>query len=268
MPIWTKVLPAVAPEGNASILAGFAAVLASLCEAYKIDTVLRQAHFLAQTAHESDGFKTTVEYDPGDAYEGRHDLGNTRPGDGRRFKGRGLIQITGRANYNDAGARLGVNLVDYPETAAQFPVAALTAGDYWHKRGINAFADADDLHGVTRKVNGGTNGLASRAVYLARAKAALAGQDMSDAQAQTAARDHLTAAATKAKAQAAKHKQAAGGTGMGGTSTAAVVHATNGNGWVTAALVAVAVGVALYFGIRAVLAARKASDLADAAKAV
>lgn len=145
---------------------------------YDISTPLRRAHFLAQVAHESGGLRWNEELADGSAYEGRRDLGNTEPGDGRRFKGRGLIQLTGRANYRqytrDLRARGDdVDLEATPTLVSQPPYAADVAGWYWDSRSINGPADRDDVVAVTKKVNGGTNGLSDREWYLARAKRAL-----------------------------------------------------------------------------------------------
>src|SRR5215469_8189966 len=148
--------------------------LVETLERYEINTPLRLAHFLAQTCHESDGYCTTEEYASGAAYEGRRDLGNTEPGDGRRFKGRGLIQLTGRANYVAASERLGIKLVDNPDLAAVPATSLLIACDYWQQRHINAPCDRDDVIIVTRLVNGGLNGLDSRREYLAKAKGIVA----------------------------------------------------------------------------------------------
>ncbi|CAB4145959.1 Glycoside hydrolase, family 19, catalytic [uncultured Caudovirales phage] len=170
---WSCILIAIEPRAKPDIVAGFAAALDECVARADISSALRQAHFLAQTAHESAGFKTTTEYAFGRAYEGRRDLGNTQPGDGVRFRGRGLIQLTGRANYRTYGAQLAVDLEGNPASAAAFPVAALTAALYWRTRKINDPADRDDIETVTRKINGGLNGLASRKTYLARAKHAI-----------------------------------------------------------------------------------------------
>ena len=145
---------------------------------YGVTTPLRQAHFLAQVAHESGGLRWPEELASGEAYEGRTDLGNVFPGDGRRFKGRGLIQLTGRHNYQRYAAALrrrgeAVDLEDEPDLVAEAPYAADVAGWFWDLRGINRLADVDDLEAVTRRVNGGTRGLEERERYLERAKRAL-----------------------------------------------------------------------------------------------
>lgn len=171
---WLAILRAIAPKGRDHILRGVAQAMPGITSEFSINTPLRQAHFLAQLAHESDGFKTATEYASGSAYEFRADLGNTAKGDGARFKGRGLIQLTGRANYAKAGEALGLDLVGNPALAAQFPAAIRAAGWYWAARNLNAKADRDDIRAVTKAINGGYNGLDDRKAYLARSKAALA----------------------------------------------------------------------------------------------
>jgi putative chitinase len=142
--------------------------------AYHItDTALRLAHWLAQCAHECDGFRALTEYASGAAYEGRADLGNTQPGDGPRFRGRGLIQLTGRANYAAAGLALGVDLLSAPEVAAQPAMAVRTACWFWQTHGLNPLADADNVEAITRRINGGVNGIADRKARLAVAKGLL-----------------------------------------------------------------------------------------------
>ncbi len=137
---------------------------------YGITTPLRKAHFLAQTAHESDGFNTNEEYASGADYEGRSDLGNTTAGDGVRFKGRGLIQVTGRSNYAACGQALGVDLINNPQRLADFDLACLSAGWFWNTNQLNDYADNDDVIQITRIINGGLNGLDDRQAYLASAK--------------------------------------------------------------------------------------------------
>jgi|SRR5688572_31554313 len=104
-------------------------------------------------------------------------LGNTEPGDGKRYKGRGPIQLTGRANYKKYGEMLGVDLVGDPDLAAKPEIAFQTAALYWQLNGCNELADLGDFVGVTRKINGGTNGLADRERYYERAKEALGVKD-------------------------------------------------------------------------------------------
>lgn len=135
------------------------------------DSGLRLAHFMAQLIHESGGFRWMEELASGAAYEGRRDLGNTQPGDGRRFKGRGPIQITGRANYRRYGLRIGIDIERHPEIAALPSIGLHLALEYWRRGGLNSLADADNLLAITRLINGGTNGLADRRAQLARLKA-------------------------------------------------------------------------------------------------
>ena len=146
---------------------------AAMAEA-NITTPQQQAMFIAQLAHESGGFRFMEELASGAAYEGRADLGNTQPGDGVRYKGRGYIQVTGRYNYEQAGRALGLDLVNNPELAARPENAARIAAWYWTSRDINDAANAGDFLQVTRLINGGTNGLADRQAHYARAQAALA----------------------------------------------------------------------------------------------
>ena len=157
-----------------AIISALSDHLTPVLKSYDINSRLRIAHFFGQVAHECAGFRTTEEFASGRAYEGRADLGNTQPGDGVLFKGRGLIQLTGRANYREVGARLDLPLENEPHRAAE-PVTSLhIACDYWRSRKINEDADNDDLIRVTKKVNGGTNGLEDRRKYLAKAKQSLA----------------------------------------------------------------------------------------------
>jgi putative chitinase len=138
---------------------------------WSITTPLRAAHFLAQIGHESGCLRYVQEIASGEAYEGRRDLGNTQPGDGRRFKGRGLIQLTGRSNYTAYGRQIGVDLLADPTIIATDPTLAVdVAGWFWSIRELNRYADVDDVEMVTRRVNGGLNGIADRRAFLARAK--------------------------------------------------------------------------------------------------
>lgn len=146
--------------------------------AYQINTPERVAAFLAQVGHESEGLRYVRElWGPTPAqvkYEGRVDLGNVQPGDGKRFLGRGLIQITGRSNYETAGAEMGLPLLSRPTLLERPFYAALSAGWFWQRKGLNDLADAGDFERITRKINGGYNGLDDRLARWDRAKEALA----------------------------------------------------------------------------------------------
>ncbi|NJC06502.1 putative chitinase [Sphingomonas kaistensis] len=131
---------------------------------------LRLAHAMAQLIHESGGFRYMEEIASGQAYEGRKDLGNVRAGDGKLFKGRGPIQLTGRRNYQVYGARLGIDFERHPEVVALPSIGLMVACEYWSSHKLNALADADNLHAITRKINGGLNGLADRAAALTEMK--------------------------------------------------------------------------------------------------
>ena len=162
------------PASRAGELALAAAVYLPACA---IDTPLRLAHFMGQLAHESGGFQYMEEvWGPTVAqkrYEGRAVLGNDQRGDGIRYKGRGPIQLTGRANYRAFGCALGMDFEQHPELVAIPSIGMRVACHFWQARGLNALADADDLDGITRKINGGLNGIDDRRARVARAKAVL-----------------------------------------------------------------------------------------------
>ncbi|CAF0836628.1 unnamed protein product [Adineta ricciae] len=141
-----------------------------------INTCHRQAAFLAQLAHESGQLVYMEEIASGAAYEGRQDLGNTQPGDGKRFKGRGPIQLTGRANYAAAGKALGLDLVGNPDLVKTPTVGFRTSVWFWTTKNLNALADQGTLESfrmITKKINGGTNGQADREEYWGKAKSVL-----------------------------------------------------------------------------------------------
>lgn len=142
---------------------------------YQINTPLRVQHFLAQIFHESARLFYVEELASGSAYDvGKLavNLGNTPAddGDGERLKGRGLIQITGTTNYKAVGKALGIDFFKNPDLLEQPKFAALSAGWYWDKRGLNQFADKDDIKTITKKINGGFNGLDDRQALLIKAK--------------------------------------------------------------------------------------------------
>ena len=158
--------------------------------AYDINTKGRQAAFIAQIGHESGQFRYVKEIASGVAYEMLRDLGNIEPGDGVKYKGRGLIQITGRANYAAVGDALNLDALGQPELLEQPEAAARSAGWFWTTgaglrlsraakarlgdlTNLNDVADKGDFVGITLAINGGTNGLASRQAYYERAQAVL-----------------------------------------------------------------------------------------------
>ena len=180
------------PSSDSDIVSALVSSLGTLAEKYGINSALRLSHFLAQTAHESGGFRVISENlnysadglskifpkyfkdrDPNEyarnpekianvVYASRMGNGDTDSGDGYKFRGRGLIQLTGRSNYTALSNDLGVELdqvVEYLET----PDGAVeSAAWFWNKNGLNALADADDVTAVTKRINGGTIGLEDR----------------------------------------------------------------------------------------------------------
>lgn len=120
-----------------------------------IGTSARVAEFLAQACLETDYFRVLEEYASGKAYEGRKDLGNTVAGDGVKFKGRGIFQCTGRANYAGYGKRLGVDLLKEPTLARRPDLSVRIAAMYWNDKGLNAYADKGDTAAISRAINRG-----------------------------------------------------------------------------------------------------------------
>ncbi len=163
-------LAAVMPHASETLVNTYFKPLDDAMSRRAIDTPLRRSHFLAQLAHESGSLRFSEELASGEAYEGRQDLGNTEPGDGRRFKGRGLIQLTGRANYAAYSQATGIDYLDQPKLLGDDPKAATdVAGWFWSSRGLNQQADRDDVTTITRIINGGYNGLEDRIDALHRA---------------------------------------------------------------------------------------------------
>lgn len=178
--IETKLMPALVVWMN------------KLCPIYEIDTAQEYAHFLCQACHESDHFKVTEEYASGRAYEGRSDLGNTVPGDGVKYKGRGIFQTTGKNNYLQLGIKKGEKdlFVKNPELLELPEYAVWSACEYWKTRGLNDIAnhaDSDKLkmkrkdkilelspvEYISIRVNGGYNGMEERKKFYERAKKVL-----------------------------------------------------------------------------------------------
>ena len=198
------VLSVLLPEAAAT----FHAALNEACRTFDISTPLRIAHFFAQTAHESADYTALVEnlnygapglqatwpsrFDAARAaeyarqpekianyvYADRMGNGPESSGDGWRFRGRGILQLTGRATYAAVGEALAVDLEAQPDELTTPRLAALAAGWYWQARGINALSDRDDAIAVTEAVNGGRHGLEHRLELLSAAKAVLLQHDI------------------------------------------------------------------------------------------
>lgn len=169
---------------------------------YEINTPQRQAAFIGQCAHESGNFKTLQEnlnYSAeglmrtwpsrfptkeiadqyarqpakiaGKVYNGR--LGNTSEEEAAKYLGRGLIQLTGKENYANCGSGLGVDLVGNPDWLLDPKYAALSAGWFWNKKGLNSLADSGDIETMTKRINGGLIGLEDRKAKIAKALSVL-----------------------------------------------------------------------------------------------
>jgi len=162
------------------------------CPGYEIDTPHEYAHFLAQACHETDHFRTLQEYASGNAYEGRKDLGNTHQGDGPQFKGRGIFQTTGRANYSQLGIKKGQDdlFINSPELLEQPEYAVWSACEFWAGRQLNDAAnhadsdilkkkyggkvhDVSPVEFISISINGGLNGINERKAFYALAKSVL-----------------------------------------------------------------------------------------------
>ena len=181
MPISKQQLLHILP--NAGQSAGvFVPVLNTAMVRYQIVGTLRQAAFIAQVGHESGQFRYVRELG-GEQYLSKYDtgslakrLGNTpeADGDGQKYRGRGLIQITGRANYFACGEALGLDLIKQPELLEAPQHACMSAAWFWATKGLNTLADAGQFDKITQRINGGQNGAADRQALYARALKVLA----------------------------------------------------------------------------------------------
>lgn len=183
MSITTQQLLRILPSAGSK--AGvFASALNLAMDRFQINTTLRMAAFIAQVGHESGQFRYVRELG-GDQYLSKYDtgplakrLGNTpeADGDGQKYRGRGLIQITGHDNYLACSKALfgDDRLLRTPELLEQAEWACKSAAWFWNSRNLNALADVGDMNGITRRINGGMNGLAERLEFYDRAKKVLA----------------------------------------------------------------------------------------------
>ena len=168
-----RKLLAIMPHCPPALADLYASCASAAMREREIVTVARAAAFLGQLAWESGELRYFEEQADGSAYEGRRDLGNVHPGDGRRYKGRGPIQLTGRANYRAAGLALGVALEAMPDLVLEPEYGFGVAAWFWAVHDLNAKADALDLTAITRAINGGLSHHAERVEYYERAVEAL-----------------------------------------------------------------------------------------------
>lgn len=179
-PLTEEQLKKIMPQATSNNIKRYLPALNNAMKKFEINTVKRKAAFLSQIAVESAQLQFDTEL-PSNAngfdfskYDGRKDLGNTQPGDGPKYKGRGLLQLTGRHNYEVMTKKLNnigvnVNLVEHPELAARPDISTFIAGQYFKDHNLNKLADNGDIVGVTRGVNGGTNGLSQRISFYNKA---------------------------------------------------------------------------------------------------
>lgn len=159
----------------------FAPYITAAMDEFGIDTPTRQAAFLAQIGHESGGLRWLFELWGPTPQQRRYEppsdlaveLGNTEAGDGYLYRGRGLIQVTGRSNYRRTGSALGMDLEGHPELLGEPMLASRSAACFWQSHALNELADVGDFEQITRKINGGTNGLEERVSLWQEAKQAL-----------------------------------------------------------------------------------------------
>lgn len=168
--ITLEQLKAIYREAPVKRLEPFIGPINEACQRFDLNTPARQSMFLAQIGHESGQLRYLEELASGSAYEGRKDLGNTQIGDGVKYKGRGVIQITGRTNYALCGLALDLPLLERPELLGQLPHAMESACWYWSNNNLNSYCDRGDFRGLTKRINGGTNGMEDRLKLYNRAK--------------------------------------------------------------------------------------------------
>lgn len=171
-------LKTIYPQATQANITLYLPWLNALMPEFGVDNNTRVAAFLAQVGHESGQLRYNKEiWGPTAAqkgYEGRKDLGNVIAGDGVKFKGRGLIQITGRANYSSFGIATGADCVNNPDLLESPEYAVMTACWFWKSRNLSKYADNGDFKTLTKRINGGLNGLDDRLAIWERTKGVLA----------------------------------------------------------------------------------------------
>lgn len=165
-----QVMKACLPYARPVMIALYHQPLLDTMRRHSIITKLRMVHFLSQGFHECAGLSLMLETTTGIQYEGRKDLGNLEPGDGPKYKGRGMGQLTGKANYaafqtflEEDALDAGLNIVEDPSLVATKPILAVESfGWFWSKHKLNTLADEDNPHAITLAINGGLNGIQDR----------------------------------------------------------------------------------------------------------
>lgn len=168
-----ELLQQCLPHATKANVEKYCGKLNDAMDVYFINTPRRQAHFIAQLSQESGSLKYVEEIASGEAYEGRKDLGNTEPGDGKRYKGRGLLQITGRANYAMLSKELKYDFVANPEALTKPGPACFSAAWFWWSRHLNRYADIDAIETITKRINGGLTHFEQRKAAFEICKVAL-----------------------------------------------------------------------------------------------
>lgn len=166
-------LKRIAPYASAKNISIYTPLLNKYMAQYGINTQARKAAFLATILHESGSLTYTEEIASGLAYEGRKDLGNIEAGDGEKYKGRGLIQLTGRYNYSAASSATGIDFIKNPELLSEPDNATRVSCWWWQSKGLNELADKGDFRRITKIVNGGYNGWTDRLNFYNKAKEVL-----------------------------------------------------------------------------------------------
>jgi predicted chitinase len=177
-PALSAQLQAIMPKLDAGRANTVAKPLVAAMKEFDINSPKRQAAFLAQVAQESGQLRYFEEtFSNLEAYENRADLGNTKPGDGKKYKGRGPLMLTGRANYKAAGQALKLDLEAKPDLVMEPDVGCRAAAWFWKTHGLNELADRSDLRGITQRIHGDFAALDARMKYYRQAKAALGVRD-------------------------------------------------------------------------------------------
>lgn len=187
-----RAIKKLAPKINSAYLLDNESLLKILAN-FQINTKMRIVYFISQMHHESGGFRfltenlnysaerlrqvfpkyfktlalaQAYEHRPvkiaNRVYANRLGNGNEASGDGFKYRGHGIIQLTGKANYAEIGKKIGIDLVNNPDLASSGATAWIIASQYWHDKALNGFADKNDLSSITRKINGGLNGYHDR----------------------------------------------------------------------------------------------------------